>query len=161
VSAQQPSPTQPADRVMVLTRTFDAPRARVFRAWLDPQQLARWWSPKGFTNPVCEVDARPGGAIFILMRAPDGTDLPMKGVFHEIVEPERLVLTTTALEDADGNPQIEVHNTVTFADDGAKTTLTLRSLIVKAGPEAETALAGMTEGWSQSLDKLAALVAGA
>src|SRR5439155_265161 len=111
VSGSPLASTQPADRVLVLTRTFNAPRARVFRAWIDPQQLARWWGPKGFTNPICEVDARPGGAVFIVMRAPDGTDIPVKGMLHELVEPERLVLTTTGFEDADGNPRIEVRHT--------------------------------------------------
>ena len=153
--------TRPSDRELVLTRTFDAPRALVFKAWTDPRHLARWWSPKGFTNPVCEVDARPGGAIFILMRAPNGTELPMKGVIHEIIEPERLVMTTSALEDADSNPQLEVLNTVTFVERDGKTTLTLRAVVVKAGPDADAALAGMAEGWSQSLDKLADLLASA
>ena len=60
-----------AEREVTITRVFDAPRATVFRAWTDADRLARWWGPKGFTNSVCEIDARVGGAIRIHMRSPD------------------------------------------------------------------------------------------
>ena len=80
-----------AEREITITRMFDAPRAVVFRAWTDAGQLAQWWGPKGFTNPVCEIDVRVGGAIRIHMRSPDGNIYPMKGEFREIVPPERLV----------------------------------------------------------------------
>src|ERR1700740_1278719 len=90
-----PAATQdkPAEREIVITRVFDAPREAVFKAWTDAKELAQWWGPKGFTNPVCEIDARVGGAIRIHMRSPDGTVYPMKGEFREIVPPERLGLT--------------------------------------------------------------------
>jgi uncharacterized protein YndB with AHSA1/START domain len=143
----------------VLTRVFNAPRARVFRAWIDPQQLARWWGPKGFTAPRCEVDARPGGAVFILMRGPDGTEIPVTAVLDELVEPERIVLTTTGFEDADGVPQIEVRHTVTLVEHDGKTTLTLLADVIKASPAMAEGLAGMDASWRQSLDKLAGQVA--
>src|SRR3981081_2563312 len=79
------------DREVVITRVFDAPRALVFRAWTDPQHLARWWGPQGFSNPVCETDVRIGGAWRIVMRGPDGAEYPGGGVYREIVVPERLV----------------------------------------------------------------------
>src|SRR5437879_6953424 len=94
-----------------ITRIIDAPRARVFKMWTDPKHLAQWWGPKGFTNPVCELDLRVGGALRIVMRAPDGVDYPMGGLFREIVEPERLVFTATAEDDA-GNPLLEALTTV-------------------------------------------------
>jgi uncharacterized protein YndB with AHSA1/START domain len=155
------STSQPvtAGHVVVITRILDAPRDLVFKAWTDPKHLARWWGPKWFTNPVCEVDVRPGGAIRIDMRAPDGVVYPMKGVFHEVVEPERLVFTSSALEDEDGNPRLENLNTVTFAEHEGKTKLTVRAVVVKAEPGSEGALAGMEEGWSQSLDSLTELLA--
>src|SRR5260370_33691510 len=84
------------ERTVVITRVLDAPRELVFRAWTDAKHLARWWGPKGFTNPVCEVDARPGGALRIVMRAPDGAEHPMTGVFREIMAPARLVFTSAA-----------------------------------------------------------------
>jgi uncharacterized protein YndB with AHSA1/START domain len=68
------------EQELVLTRVFDAPRELVFKVWTDPKHLARWWGPRGFTNPVCELDLRPGGAILIHMRGPDGTVYPMTGV---------------------------------------------------------------------------------
>src|SRR3984957_63515 len=83
---------------LITTRIFDAPPEVVFRAWTAPERLKRWWGPKGFTNPVCEVDLRPGGAIRIHMRAPDGVVYPMTGLFVEIVEPERLMFTSSALD---------------------------------------------------------------
>jgi uncharacterized protein YndB with AHSA1/START domain len=75
---------------------------------------------KGFTNPVCELDVRPGGGIRIDMRGPDGVVYPMDGVFHGIVEPERLVFTSRAFEKESGKTLIVVHNTVTFAEEGRK-----------------------------------------
>ena len=145
----------PDKRDLVITRTFDAPRELVFKAWTDPTHVAQWWGPKYFTNPVCELDVRPGGAILIHMRGPDGVVYPMKGVFHEIVEPERLVFTSSAFEDEEGNPQLEALNTVTFAEHEGKTKLTLHAVVVKATPAAKGALQGMEEGWNQSLDRLA------
>jgi uncharacterized protein YndB with AHSA1/START domain len=146
---------QPAERELTITRIFDAPRELVFRAWTDPKHLAQWWGPKYFTNTVCEADVRPGGALYIEMTDPDGVAHPTKGTFREIVPPERLVFTTTAFEDEAGNPQLEGLNTVTFEDYQGKTRLTLYVKILKATPEVAWALAGMNEGWSQSLDKLA------
>jgi uncharacterized protein YndB with AHSA1/START domain len=146
------------NRELVITRILDAPRSLVFKMWTDPTHIAQWWGPRGFTNPVCDMDVRPGGAIRMVMRGPGGVDYPMTGVFHEIVAPERLVLTT-AVDDADGNRVLEAHNTVTLAEHGGKTTLTVRARIVRATAAAAPMLAGMEAGWSQSLERLAALVA--
>jgi len=144
----------PAHRELVITRIFDAPRELVFKAWTEPERLQRWWGPKGFTNPVCEVDVGPGGAILIHMRAPDGVVYPMTGVFHEVVEPERLVFSSSAL-DKNGKPLFEVLTTVTFSEHGGKTKLTLHASVGKATAEAAPHLAGMDQGWNQSLDRLA------
>ena len=145
-------------RELVLTRLIDAPRELVFRAWTDPRHLAQWWGPQYFTNPVCEVDLRPGGAIRIDMRGPDGGIYPLRGVFREVVAPERLVFTNDAL-DAAGQPLIEGITTVTFAEQAGKTLLTVHDLILKAAPGAADALAGMDQGWNESLDRLVALLA--
>lgn len=149
------APADPAGQEFVITRVFDAPRELVFKAWTDPAYVAQWWGPRGFSNPVCELDVRPGGAMLIHMQGPDGVTIPNKGVYREIVAPERIVLTTTAFEDADGNPQLEVLNTITFAELGAGTKLTLRAVIVKATHAVAASLAEMEEGWGQSLDRLA------
>jgi uncharacterized protein YndB with AHSA1/START domain len=149
---------EPEQGALVLTRVFDAPRALVFRAWTDPKHLAQWWGPKGFTNPVCELDVRPGGALRIVMRAPDGVDYPMTGVFREVVEPARLVFTAIAWGAA-CKPLLEVLTTATFVERRGRTTLALEARVVKSIPEAAPMLDGMAEGWTQSLDRLAAHVA--
>jgi len=140
---------------LVMTRTFDAPRELVFRAWTDPKQVQKWWGPHGFTNPRCEVDARRGGAIHIDMRAPDGVVYPMKAVFEEVTAPERLVFVTSAL-DAKGNSMFDVRNTVTLVDRRGKTELTLQAQVIQATAVAPQYLKGMEVGWSQSLERLEA-----
>jgi uncharacterized protein YndB with AHSA1/START domain len=147
-----------AIREVTLTRVIAAPRERVFRAWTDPKHMAQWWGPKGFTNPVCEVDARPGGMIRIDMRAPDGVDYPMDGVFHEVIEPERLVFTSRAFAPDTNKTLIRALNTVTFADEEGKTRLTVVARVTELAPEFAAAAAGMEQGWSQSLERLQALV---
>ncbi len=139
---------------LVITRTVKAPRELVFKAWIDQKLMAMWWGPDGFTNPVCELDVRPGGTIRIDMRGPDETVYPMKGVFREIKQPERLVFTSSILEDEKGDPQLVNLNTITLVGLGKKTKLTVQADVVKSRPAAEGSLASMEEGWKQSLDRL-------
>jgi uncharacterized protein YndB with AHSA1/START domain len=143
-------------RELAIGRIIEAPRAVVFKAWTDPTHVAQWWGPHGFTNPVCKLDVRPGGAIRIDMRGPDGRVYPMTGVYQAIAEPERLVFTSAALDDEKGNPLFEVLTTVTFADQGGKTTQMLRARVVKSTAGAAPYLEGMEEGWTQSLERLEA-----
>ncbi len=145
---------------MTITRLLYAPPPVVFRAWTEPERMAQWWGPRGFTNPVVELDVRSGGAIRIDMRGPDGTVYPMRGLFREIVEPERLVFTSTAFEDAGGNPGLESLSTVTFEALEGKTKLTWHEAVVRSSPEAAAALEGMEEGSSQSLERLDEYLAG-
>ena len=146
-----------SEKVMTMTRTIKAPREILFKAWIDPEQLKKWWGPKGFTNPVCNADATPGGEILIHMQAPDKTIYPMAGEFHEIVEPERLVLTTAAL-DKNGNRLFEVLNTVTFSDENAKTKLSLHAAVSNITTEGKPYIEGMNDGWIESMDRLAEFV---
>ena len=143
-----------ATREATITRTFDAPRNRVFQMWTEPERVAQWWGPHGFTNPVCEVDARPGGAVRIHMRAPDGVVYPMSGTFRDIAAPERLVLATVA-EDQQGRPLLEGMNTVTFEEQAGRTKITVQASAVPLVPIAERMVAGMEQGWTQSLERLA------
>jgi len=154
----QSKPT--ATREVTITRVLNAPRSRVFKAWTDPKQLAQWWGPDRFTNPVCELDVRAGGAILIHMRAPDGTIYPMTGTFREIVPPERLVFLAVA-EDHSGNRHLESLTTVTFEEQGGKTKLTVHAKAVGFSAAAPQMLGGMEAGWTQSLERLAELVASA
>jgi uncharacterized protein YndB with AHSA1/START domain len=151
-AAEQMRPNK-TENELTLTRIIHAPRALVFKAFTDPKQLALWWGPRGFTNPVCEVDLRPGGAIRIHMRGPDGVVYPMSGVYCEIVEPERLVFISAAL-DKKGTPLFEVLNTITLAEHGGKTTLIMHASVSKATAEAAPYLKGMEEGWKQTIDRL-------
>ncbi|HEX2062730.1 MAG TPA: SRPBCC family protein [Thermoanaerobaculia bacterium] len=132
---------------------FDAPRTMVFEAWTDARHLAQWWGPYHFTNPICEVDARPGGAIRIGMQAPDGTVYPNRGEFREVVPPERLVFTLAALDD-DGKTLIDALITATFEAHGEQTKLSVTARVISFAPEAAAFLAGMEEGWSQQLERL-------
>ena len=156
-SSLMTSPPASSERELVLTRTIDAPRELVWAAWTDPKHVAQWWGPQGFTNPVCELDVRPGGAIRIDMRGPDGTVYPMAGSYQSIDMPERLVFTSAAL-DEEGKPLFEVLNTVTFADQGGKTKLTVEAKVVKSTAKAAPYLDGMGEGWKQTIERLAAYV---
>jgi uncharacterized protein YndB with AHSA1/START domain len=146
--------TLPNERRVVITRIFDVPRALVWQAWTDPKHMARWFGPKIFTIPVCELDVRVGGALRIVMRGPDGTDYPLKGIFREVVKPERLAFSNIAI-DSDGNHLLEGITTVTFEEQGGKTRMVLDTRAVGLVPTAPQMLAGMEAGWSQSFDKLA------
>lgn len=145
------------DREVMITRVFDAPREVVFKVWTDQELLKHWWGPTGFTNPVCEFDPRPGGAIRIHMKAPDGAVYPMTGTILEIKEPERLVFTSNAL-DKDGKSMFENLNTVTFVDQGEKTKVTLHAKVQTATEQAAPYLKGMEEGWKLTLDRLGEFV---
>jgi len=144
-------------RELQITRVFDAPVEAVWKAWTDAKQLAQWWGPREFTNPVCEIDARPGGKIYIEMKGPDGTVYPMNGAFQEISPPNRLVFTSAAL-DENGKPVLEVLTTVTFEKLDGKTKLILKASVTKVIGIGYAYLEGMEDGWSQSLDRLAEIV---
>jgi uncharacterized protein YndB with AHSA1/START domain len=142
------------EREVVITRVFDAPRELVFNAWTDPKIMKEWYGPKMFTNTVCELDVRVGGAWRIVMRGPDGAEYPGSGVYREIVKPERLVFTSEAT-DKDGKVILAGLATVTFADEGGKTRLTLQMRATAMVDYAVAYLGGMEAGWTQSLESLA------
>ena len=139
------------ERALVMTRTFDAPRALVFEAWTERQHLERWQgAPQGFTVTVEQSDIRPGGAFRICIRSPEGVDHWLQGVYREVVAPERLVFTHTWL-DAERKPTTETLVTITFAERGGKTELTLR----QSGFKSEESRAGHEGGWASTFDRLA------
>ncbi len=145
-------------REVTITRLLAAPRGLVFRAWTEAEHLARWWGPNGFSNPVCEVDARVGGELRIVMRGPDGTDYPMRGVFREVVAPERLVFTNFPVDALD-RPLMDGLTTVTFAEEAGRTRLTVVTRATGLSPVAARMLDGMQAGWTQSIDRLEVYVA--
>lgn len=149
-----PESSNPLEREVTIIRILDAPRELVYRAWTEPEHMQRWFGPKVFTNPVCELDVRVGGAWRIVMRAPDGHEYPCGGIYREVTPPERLVFTNIAL-DEEGKPLIDGLTTVTFAEQDGKTKLTLVTRGKGLAPRTAAMLQGMEAGWSQSLDKLA------
>jgi uncharacterized protein YndB with AHSA1/START domain len=159
--AQSSASNRAADGLGVevkLTRVFDAPRRLVFQVWTDPKHVAQWWGPHGFTSPRCEWDARTGGAIHIDMRGPDARIYPMAGTFQEVLEPERLVFTCSALDEV-GHPLFEVETIVSFAERGGKTSLTMQARVVKSTAGVMQYIQGMEAGWTQSLERLEAYLA--
>lgn len=140
-----------AAREVVIRRVFDAPRELVFEAWTNRDHVGRWWGPRGFTSTIQEMDVRPGGVFRLTMHGPDGTDYPNRIVFTEVVRPERLVYW----HGDDNDPQ-QFHVTVTFEEDGYRTSLTLRSLFPTA--EARDFVVekhDAIEGGKQHLERLA------
>jgi len=159
-------------REFAITRSFDAPRAQIWKAWTDPDHM-RWWGPKGMTVPHCEMDLRPGGTYHYCLRTPDGHDMWGKWVFREITAPERLVFVNS-FSDAEGgltrhplSPTwpLEMLSTLTLTEQAGQTTLTLQWIPENATEaERETFAAGhdsMRQGWTGTLDKLAEHLANA
>jgi len=144
--------TVPAE--LVIRRIFDAPRRLVFDAWTDPEHLARWWGPQGFTIIACKAEVRPGGVWHRTMRSPEGNVIRKHGVYREIVVPERLVFTYVS-DDAEGNPGPPTLVTVTFADGGGKTRLTLRQTLF----ESAAARDAHHVGWTSCLERFAEYLA--
>jgi uncharacterized protein YndB with AHSA1/START domain len=147
---------KPSGPELVITRVFDAPRRLVFKLWTQPEHAVRWWGPQGFTTLSCEMDVRPGGAWRRAMRSREGTVHVKRGVYREIVEPERLVFTY-ADEGADGRLGHETLVTVSFAETGGKTKLTLGQAAFETA-EARDAHQG---GWTSCLERFADYLAAA
>jgi uncharacterized protein YndB with AHSA1/START domain len=152
------APTTPANCDVTVTRVFDAPRDLVFRTWIEPEHFTQWWGPHNFTNPVCELDARPGGNIFVRMHGPNDRVVLMRGTFREIVTPQLIVFTAIAA-DRDGTPMFEGLVTATFEDDNGGTKLTVREQAVALDDTvAAPILANMETSWTESLHRLAVVV---
>lgn len=147
---------------LVLKRLIAAPRERVFRAWTDAKEFAKWWGPHGFSAPLVELDARPGGKIVVHMQGPKGSPwekpYPMAGEFREVSPYDRIVFTSS-IAGGGGESIHENLNELTFADKGGKTEVILKVTVLKTSPEFAKSLEGMEQGWTQSLEKLDALFA--
>src|ERR1700704_352083 len=153
MNAAGQSPASTADREIVLTRTFDAPRELVFDAWTDTKQIVQWWGPTGFTTTTDEMEEKPGGVWGFVMHGPEGTDYKNKIVFIEVVRPERLVYRHAG--DAGTDP-VRFHVTVTFAAQGSKTRLTMASIFETAEERNRVVEKyGAIEGGKQTLSRLA------
>jgi uncharacterized protein YndB with AHSA1/START domain len=147
-----------SDREIVITRIFNAPRELVFKAWTEPKHIEQWWGPEGFTTRVTEFDLRPGGRSRYVMIGPDGTEYPAKGVFREIVFPERIVTTDEFDEGIEEVLDADLPQgmllTVTFEDLDGKTKLTIRIEHESADDRRKHEEMGVVAGWNSSFDCL-------
>ncbi len=148
-----------SDRELVLTRLIDAPREKLYRAWTDAELLKRWFAPKPWTTPHAELDVRPGGASLVVMRSPDGNDMPCPGVYLEVVPNQRLVFTDayTSAWQPSQKPFMTV--ILTFEDEGGKTRYTARVRHWTVADREAHEKMGFHQGWGQCADQLAALAA--
>src|SRR6266496_3604765 len=80
-----------ADRELFISRLLNAPRELVWEVWTNPEHIANWWGPEGFSNTINTMDVKPGGEWNLVMHGPDGTDYKNKSIFKEVEEPERIV----------------------------------------------------------------------
>ena len=157
---------------LVIARTFDAPRALVFRAFAEAERLAQWWGPSGSRIQVLALDFRPGGVFHFRMDLPDGGQMWGRFTYREIVAPERIVFVQTFSDESgnvsrapffDGKWPPEVLMTATLSEQDGTTTITLRSHPIDATDieEAifESNIESMTQGFGNAFDQLAAYLA--
>jgi uncharacterized protein YndB with AHSA1/START domain len=152
------------EKQIVVSRSFDAPLELLWKAWTEPVHFMKWYGPKNFTTPSCEIDLKVGGRHLWSMQSPDGMQMHYTGTYKEIVPMERIVYTDS-LSDAEGNvmspsamgmPEgspMSMDVTVTFAHEDGRTTVTVSHVGFGEGGDR----AGM--GWEQAFDKLTAVLA--
>lgn len=150
--------TPASDRELVLTRLIDAPRETLWRCWTEPQLMLQWFTPAPWKTIHVETDVRPGGSSYIVMQGPDGTEMPNRGIYLEVVKNERLVFTdayTSAWQPSE-NPFFT--GILTFEDAGnGQTRYTARALHwTKENREAHEKM-GFHEGWGVAADQMTAL----
>jgi uncharacterized protein YndB with AHSA1/START domain len=146
-----------AKRELVLTRLIDAPREKLFRCWTEPELLKQWFAPLPYTITHAELDVRSGGSNYIVMRSPEGQDMPLRGVYLEVVPNERVVFTDAYTRPWEPSDKPFFTGIITFEDEGGKTRYTARALHwTDEDCEAHEKM-GFHEGWGQCADQLAAL----
>ena len=151
--------TPASDRELVLTRLIDASPDKVYRAWTDPALLRQWFAPLPYTTPVAELDVRPGGATLIVMRSPDGTELPNPGVYLEVVPNRKLVITDAYTEAWQPSQKPFMTVIVTFDAEGGGTRYTARVRHWTVADREMHEKMGFHQGWGQCADQMTALIA--
>jgi uncharacterized protein YndB with AHSA1/START domain len=146
--------TTPTDREIVMTRVFDAPRRLVWDAMSKPELLQRWlWGPPGWSMLVCENDVRVGGVFRHVWHGPGGQEMAMRGVYREVVPPERIV-RTEAFDLGCASQAGEQLATLVLTEQGGQTLLTLRLLYPSKEARDATLASGMERGVAASYDRL-------
>ena len=146
-----------ADLTLLITQSFDAPRERVFDAWLEPEAISHWIGPRTISAKAELLEPRIGGRYRIFMRGPDGKGPVVAGTYREIVRPERLVFTWMWETDhPHGGKGHETLVTLTFREVGNKTEMTLRHEFFERAEARDS----HNEGWRASFEKLAEFLTG-
>jgi uncharacterized protein YndB with AHSA1/START domain len=156
----------------VISRVFDAPRDKIWKAWTEAARLKQWWGPKGFVVTHCKVDLRPGGIMHYCLRMPDGNEMWGKFVYREIVKPERLVFVNSfsdkdagiAVHPMSVNWPREMLSTVTFEEQGGRTKLTVQWIPLDTSTDLERKTFedgrdSMKQGWSGTFEQFAEYLA--
>jgi uncharacterized protein YndB with AHSA1/START domain len=150
MATDQIAVTTPSDTVIVMTRTFNAPRELVFDAHSSCEHMSHWWGPRRYEFADCEIDFRVGGTWRIVHRGPDGEIPAFRGEYLEIVRPERIVWTF-GWDGAPGEPGPEE---MTFEEHDGVTTLTTRSTFPSAAERDAVLQSGMLEGAVETYERL-------
>jgi uncharacterized protein YndB with AHSA1/START domain len=150
--------TPASEHELSLTRLIDARREKLYRAWTEPALLTQWFAPLPWTTPKAELDVRPGGANLVVMRGPDGTEFPNRGVYLEVVRNERLVFTDAFTAAWIPSPKPFMTVILTFENEGGKTRYTARVRHWTAADRETHEKMGFHAGWGQCADQLTALV---
>jgi len=150
---------------LVISREFDAPVEKVWKAWTEPALLKQWWGPDNVTIPECELDLRVGGQFSIVMEAGEamgpykGTLWPMQAEFTVIEPNAKLSYTAKAwTEGMKEDTMIDQTTEITFTEEGGKTKVEIRAAIYSLGPKAGMAAQGMQAGFGQQFEKLNAFL---
>jgi uncharacterized protein YndB with AHSA1/START domain len=146
------------DRELSVTRLIDAPCAKVFKAWTDPELLKQWFAPHPYTTVTAEMDVRPGGRSLMVMRGPDGSEIPCPGVYLEVVENERIVSTDAYTSAWVPSQKPFMTLVLTFEEEDGKTRYTARILHWTVEDREAHEKMGFHQGWNQCADQLVALV---
>jgi uncharacterized protein YndB with AHSA1/START domain len=167
----KPATRQPAADDFVISRTFDAPRDLVWKAWTEAEHLAHWWGPKGCTLRVVKLEFRPGGIFHYAMQFKPGHEMWGRFIYREIAAPERLVFVSSFSDASGGSTRgpfsqtwpLGVLNNLTLTEQGGKTTLTLRGGPINPTPEELKTFTdmfdSMRQGYGGTFDQLAAYLA--
>ena len=143
----------PSEREIVMTRFFEAPRDVVFDTFTQPEHVKRWWGPRGWSLPECEMDLRVGGSFRYLMRGPAGEEHGIWGTYFEIVPPERLVFDDGF--EATGMEDFDARLTLIFEEETpGRTKITMTSLYKSRQIRDRVLGMGLGQGWGESFDRL-------
>ena len=157
MAKQTPTPVS-KPRELSFTRILDAPAAVLFRCWTEPELIKQWFTPRPWTTPVVETDVRAGGSSYILMRGPDGTEMPNRGVYLDVVPNERLVFTDAFTSAWQPSGKAFMVGAVTFEGTGDGKTRYTATVRHWSEEDCETHKAmGFYDGWGKATDQLEAL----